>query len=169
VLKEPGLSFVTPPLSRDLHLLGHPLLDLQVSATTPDADLFAYLEVIEPDGNARIVSSGRLRASHRRENTPDLDYMEIPYHRGNRADAEPLVPGQAVRMRFDLLPTSTVVKAGRRLRLSFAGADPRQRFRTVSFDPPPVISIHNLPDMASKFRLPVVERAQFVVTGGSAP
>src|SRR5690606_10138052 len=34
VLEEPGVSFVTRPLSRDLHLLGHPLLDLQVSATT---------------------------------------------------------------------------------------------------------------------------------------
>ena len=95
--------------------------------------------------------------------------MGIPYHRGNRADSEPLVPGQAVRMHFDLLPTSTVVKAGRRLRLSFAGADPRQRFRTVSFDPPPVISIHNLVGTASKLELPVVEKAQFANAGETGP
>lgn len=161
VLKQPGLSFVTLPLSADLHLLGHPLLDLQISATTPDADLFAYLEVIEPTGEVAVVSSGRLRASHRRENTPDLDYMGVPYHRGNRADAEPLTPGLVTRMHFDLLPTSMVIKAGSRLRISIAGADPRQRFRTVTFDPPPVISIHNLARTASKLTLPVVEKAQF--------
>lgn len=65
-------------------------------------------------------------------------------------------------MHFDLLPTSMEVKAGSRLRISLAGADPRQRFRTVSFDPPPVISVHNLAGAASKLTLPVVEKAQFV-------
>jgi hypothetical protein len=58
-------------------------------------------------------------------------------------------------MRFDLLPTSIIVKAGTRLRLSFAGADPRQRFRTVQFEPPPVIELYSPGNHTSRLSLPV--------------
>lgn len=57
-------------------------------------------------------------------------------------------------MRFDLLPTSTVIPAGSRLRLTLAGADPRQRLRSLLFDPPPVVSIHNLAGRSSTLSLP---------------
>src|SRR5690606_28910248 len=81
------------------------------------------------DGAETIVTHGRLRVSHRHEQQPELNYMGIPYHRGNRDDAAEVEPGDVVRMRFDLLPTSTVIPAGSRLRLTLAGADPRQRFQ----------------------------------------
>lgn len=161
VLENPGTSFVTPPLERAVHVLGHPLVDLQVSITTPDADLFAYLEAVAPDGAETIVTHGRLRVSHRHEQQPELNYMGIPYHRGNRDDAAEVEPGDVVRMRFDLLPTSTVIPAGSRLRLTLAGADPRQRFRTISFDPPPVVSIHNLEGRPSTLSLPTRSGLRF--------
>jgi predicted acyl esterase len=155
VLTAPGAVFLTPPLAADAHILGHPVLDLELSATTSDADLFAYLEAVSPEGEVSIITHGRLRASHRRESTPELDYLGVPYHRGYREDAEPLEPGVPARMRFDLLPTSIIVKAGTRLRLSFAGADPRQRFRTVQFEPPPVIELYSPGNHTSRLSLPV--------------
>lgn len=155
VMDRQGISYVTPELAHDVHVLGHPILDLQVSISSEDADLFAYLEVVAPDGEVSILTHGRLRVSHRLEQAPELDYMGVPYHRGGRADVAKSTPGQVVRLRFDLLPTSTVVAAGSRLRLTLAGADPRQRFRTIMFDPPPVISVHNLDDLPSVLSLPV--------------
>jgi hypothetical protein len=141
VTKGSSIAFDTPILTDDLHVLGHPLLDLQVSFSTPDADLFAYLEIVAPSGEVSIMTHGRLRASHRKESEPPIGYMGIPYHSGLKADVVPVVPDEFARLRFDLLPTSTIVKAGSRLRLRLAGADPRQRFRTIQFDPPPAITI----------------------------
>jgi hypothetical protein len=155
VVDGSSISFDTPVLEKDLHVLGHPLVNLQASFSTPDADLFAYLEIVEASGKVSILTHGRLRASHRKESRPPIDYMEVPYHSGLRADVAPVVPGEFVRLRFDLLPTSTIVKAGDRLRLRLAGADPRQRFRTIQFDPAPVITIRQDETGTSMLRLPL--------------
>lgn len=159
VVDKHGLSYATAPLSADTHIAGHPVADLWISADRNDADLFVYLEDIDPSGAVSIVTHGRLRASHRGEQRPPYrNYMGLPYHRGERADAQPLVPGEPARMRLDLLPTSTIIKAGHRLRLTVAGADPRQRSRNVTFDPPPTLSIHSDRQHASQLTLPIVGR-----------
>ena len=152
-----GLGYSTAPLSADTHIAGHPIVDLWISSTNDDADVFVYLEDVAPDGAVTIITHGRLRASHRNEQrAPYRNYMGLPYHRGERRDAEPLVPGKPALLRLDLLPTSMIVKAGHRLRLTVAGADPRQRSRNVKFDPPPTITIHHGRGHASKLTLPIV-------------
>lgn len=161
VVEDHGVSYETPPLAEDVHILGHPVIDLQMSASTEDADLFAYLEKIDAEGNITIMTTGRLRASHRKENEPDMDYWGLPYHRGLRGDIEKLRTGEPVSMHFDLLPTSIIVEAGSRLRLTVAGADPRQRWRNVSFDPAPTIRLQNLEGQLSRLRLPVASGLRF--------
>jgi putative CocE/NonD family hydrolase len=157
-----GLSYATAPLAQDAHIAGHPVADLWISASTPDADLFVYLEDVAPEGSITIVTHGRLRASHRGEQrAPFRNFMGLPYHSGERAAARPLVPGEPVRMRLDLLPTSTIVKAGHRLRVTIAGADPRQRSRNVQFDPPPQIRVLRDAAHASQLSVPIVGRLEF--------
>lgn len=152
-----GLGYSTPALTADTHIAGHPVVDLWLSSTNDDADVFVYLEDVAPDGTVAIVTHGRLRASHRSEQrAPYRNYMGLPYHRGERRDAEPMVAGKPALLRLDLLPTSTIVKAGHRLRLTVAGADPRQRSRNVKFDPPPTLTLHHDREHASKLTLPVV-------------
>lgn len=155
VIDRHGLAWETAPLDRDRHLAGHPLADLWIAATTPDADVFTYLEDVAPDGRVEIVTHGRLRASFRAEQRPPYrEYFGLPWHRGLRADAIALVPGEPARLRMDLLPVSLIVKAGHRLRFRVAGADPRQRFRTVAFDPAPVITVLRDSRHASSISLP---------------
>ncbi|HEU4625106.1 MAG TPA: CocE/NonD family hydrolase [Steroidobacteraceae bacterium] len=161
VVRDHGLSYETPPLTADVHVAGHPLADLWISSSATDADVFVYLEKITPSGDVSIVTHGRLRASLRSEQRPALNYMGLPYHRGNRADAKPLVPNTPARMRLDLLPTSIIVKSGERLRLTIAGADPRQRSRSVQFDPPPTIGIYHDAKHRSQLFLPVLSEPQF--------
>jgi putative CocE/NonD family hydrolase len=157
-----GLSYETAPLTVDTQLAGHPVADLWIAATTEDADFFVYLEDIAPDGAVTIVSHGRLRASHRAEQpAPYRDFMNLPYHSGERAAALPLKPGEPARLRLDLLPTATLIKAGHRLRVTIAGADPRQRSRNVQFDPPPTIRILHDAKHASKISLPIVGELKF--------
>ncbi|MFL6577027.1 MAG: CocE/NonD family hydrolase [Povalibacter sp.] len=165
VVENAGTSFTTAPLSKDTHIAGHPLADLWISSTQPDADLFVYLEDVAPSGEIAIVSHGRLRASFRSEQAPPFrNFMGLPYHRGNREDVKPLTPGDRTHLRIDLLPTSTIVKSGHRLRLTIAGADPRQRSRNVQFDPPPTISIFSGGKYDSTLSLPVVTDLELAQT-----
>lgn len=161
-IEKHGLAYATAPLAQDAHLAGHPIADLWISASTPDADLFVYLEDISPTGSTTILAHGRLRASHRDEQrAPYRNFMDLPYHSGERAAVRPLSPGEPARMRLDLLPTSTIVKAGHRLQLRIAGADPRQRSRNVQFDPPPTIRILRDADHASQLSVPILGPLQF--------
>jgi putative CocE/NonD family hydrolase len=157
VAEKPGMSYTTAPLSKDTHIAGHPLADLWIASTQPDADLFVYLEDVSPSGEIAIVSHGRLRASFRSEQKPPFrNFMGLPYHRGNREDVKPLTPGERTHVRIDLLPTSTIVKSGHHLQLTISGADTRQRSRSVQFDPPPTISIFSGGKFTSTLSLPLV-------------
>jgi putative CocE/NonD family hydrolase len=162
VVENHGLSYASAPLREDVQIAGHPIADLWIAASTNDADVFVYLERITPSGDVSIVTHGRLRASLRSEQKPPYrNYMGLPYHRGNRADAQPLTAGEPARLRLDLLPTSTILKKGDRVRLTIAGADPRQRSRTIEFDPPPQISILHDREHPSRVELPVIGALKF--------
>jgi len=120
--RMPG--FTSAPLERDMELTGHGLADLRLQADQPDAAIFAYLSEVEPDGSVRYVTEGLLRALHRKESPAPPTYRTSwPFRSFRRADATPLVPGEAERIRIPLLPTSWVFRRGSRIRLSFAGAD----------------------------------------------
>lgn len=162
VVENHGISYSGAPLREDAQIAGHPIADLWITASTSDADLFVYLERITPSGDVSIVTHGRLRASLRGEQrAPYRDYMGLPYHRGNRSDTKPLVPGEPARLRLDLLPTSTILKKGDRVRLTIAGADPRQRSRTLELDPAPRIRVLHDREHASHVELPVTSRLTF--------
>lgn len=150
-----GTHFLGPVLGADTEVTGIPIADLWITATSDDAALFVYLEDVAPDGTVRVVTDGRLRASHRRLNDPPYAYLGLPWHRSYAEDVEALVPGQAARLTFDLFPISWVFKAGHRMRISIAGADYRERNRP-QLTPPPTVRILNSPDHPSTVGIPVV-------------
>lgn len=150
-----GLSFTTAPFEEDVRITGHPVVSLWVSTTAEDGDIFAYLEEISPAGEVAIRAHGRLRASHRKLGTAPYDYLGLPWHRSFREDHQPMEPGVPAELLFDLLPTSTIVKKGARLRLVVTGADPRQR-RIMRFDPAPEVTVRTGGDTPSYIDVPVV-------------
>jgi len=149
-----GLSFETAPFDRDVRITGHPLVSLCLSTTAADGDTFAYLEEVTADGEVRVRAHGRLRSSHRKLGTAPYDYLGLPWHRSFREDYLPMTPGEPAEHVFDLLPTSTIVKRGSRLRLVVTGADPRQR-QHLNISPPPTVTVHSGADKASYIDLPV--------------
>ena len=137
-----GLAYATGPLVRDQVLEGAPVVDLRVAADRTEARVFAYLEDLSPDGKSEVVSFGRLLASQRALGKPSYDTLGMPWQSGLRAEAQPLVPGKVVQMRFALTPTARVIKAGHRLRLVVTGADPRQRnLAELREDPAPRLTL----------------------------
>src|SRR3546814_110773 len=118
------LNFTSAPLDADAEITGHPVADLWVASSQPDAVVHVYLSEIEADGTARYVTEGVLRALHRQEAEPErFQRWSWPFRDYSRANARPLIPGEPARLRFGLLPTSWTFRKGSRIRLSIAGAD----------------------------------------------
>jgi uncharacterized protein len=124
-----GLSFASAPLRAPLEVTGNALATLQVSADRTDANVFAYLEDMAPDGKLQVITEGRLKASLRTTSEPPFRVPGTPWHRSYAADAQPLEAGRVVTLQFELMPTSYVLSAGHRLQLTITGADYRERDR----------------------------------------
>jgi uncharacterized protein len=120
-----GVAFVTEPLAEDLEVTGHPVLSLRITSSIPDVDVYAVLEDLAPDGTATSYQmNGQFRASHRALAEAPFNYLGLPWHTHEEADAVPLVPGEPAVVEFELLPLSYIFPRGHRIRLRVQFADP---------------------------------------------
>ena len=119
------LVYDSSPLDSDLEITGSPMLTLEMSSTTTDGALHAYLEDVSPEGRVTYLDEGMLRVLDRQEVDPkSLPYTPLgPAHSFLRKDAEPLTPGEPARIHLSLYPTSVLLRKGHRLRVALAGAD----------------------------------------------
>lgn len=125
-----GLTFLTAPLPQALHVIGPAALNLRVSSSTPDADLFVVLRLFTPDMKEVTyagsndphtpMSHGWLRASMRKLDA-DRSLPHRPYHVLD--EVQPLTPGQAYAVCIEIVPTCFVAPAGYRIGLSLRGKD----------------------------------------------
>jgi putative CocE/NonD family hydrolase len=155
VLDAKGITYTTKPLATSLESTGHPIVHLWIISTSGDANFFAYLEDIAPDGNASIITDGRLKGSLRALGTPPYSVFGLPWHRSFQEDAMAFEPGQPAEVVIDCLPMSHVFASGHRIRLTITGADPREKDRTQT-SPPPTITIHRDAIHSSYITLPII-------------
>lgn len=162
------LRYDSGPLTRDVEMSGHPVVTLWVESSEGDAAVFVYLSEVEADGRVRYVTEGVLRALHRREApAPRFERRTWPYRTFTRADAAPMPRGRAAPLRFGLLPTSWLFKAGSRIRLAIAGADADHYVQTPH-GRPPVLTVHHGRAFPSAIELPWREGGR-VSEGTSSP
>ena len=148
------LAYLTPPLTTDLEVTGHPVMNLWMAANAPDADVIARIEDVAPDGSARTYSMhGQFRASRRALARAPYDNLGLPWHSHKAADARPLTPGTPSELVFDLLPMSYIFKAGHRVRLVLIFSDPRTPAKP---DPATRVTVFRGPDRGSFVTLPVI-------------
>ena len=150
-----GPRFTTAPLKSDTEVTGDGIVDLWISSSASDGNIFVYLEDVAPDGRVTQVTDARLKASLRKVSKPRYANFGLPYHRSHQEDAQPLKTGEPVQLVFAFLPTSYVFKAGHCIRISIAGSDYRERDRTP-VSPAPVVTIYNTPSNPSYVSLPVI-------------
>ena len=125
-----GVTFSTEPLATDTEITGPIALELMVSSSTTDADLFAVLRVFDPDDVEVVfqgaidphtpIGQGWLRVSHRKLDE-DLSVPWRPYH--SHDETWPLTPGVPVPVKIEIWPTCIVVPAGHRVALTLLGHD----------------------------------------------
>ena len=101
------LVYSTQPLREDLEVTGPITLTLYASSSAPDTDFTAKLVDVEPDGYARNLTDGIIRARYRE----------------SRSDARLLNPGEVYEYTIDLGATCNVFKAGHRLRLEIGSSN----------------------------------------------
>jgi putative CocE/NonD family hydrolase len=105
--RQDVLVYSTPALATDLNVTGPVRLELYASSTAVDTDFTAKLVDVSPDGFARNVTGGIIRARYR--NSPE--------------HPELMTPGEVYHFTIDMWATSNVFLAGHRMRLEVASSN----------------------------------------------
>ena len=150
------LVYTSSPLEADVEITGSPVLTLEISSTTGDGALYAYLEDVSAEGRVTYLDEGILRLIDRREVAPEsLPYKPLgPAHSFLRKDAEPLIPGHIARISLALYPTSILLRRGHRIRVALAGAD-AELFQRYPANGTPTWTIYREAQQASFIDLPL--------------
>jgi predicted acyl esterase len=126
-----GVSFETPPMTVDTEVTGPLVLNLWVSSSSEDMDIYATIRNIDAEGKdvhevgqrgepVGCVTKGWLRASHRKlDEKQSLPYR--PYHAHD--ERWWLEKDQVVECQVEIWPTSMVFKKGHKLRLDITPRD----------------------------------------------
>lgn len=120
---EQLLVYTSAPLTVPLELTGHPVAHLQLATSSDQGMVFVYLETVKPDGEVLYLSEGQLNLLHRKEAAEKPWTLEVPFRTFRLEDTLTVVPGVRMDLHFALLPTSVVIPAGYRLRISIGGHD----------------------------------------------
>lgn len=175
-----SLTYTTAPMTQDTEVTGHSIVDFWASSTADNGDFFIYLEDVDENGKAVLVTEGLLRAGFNGlydNNTmilggeTDIDVKpELPWHGYEKSQYNDAVfaNGSIVHLTVDLLPTSWVFKEGHSIRVSIACADwptfeilPELSPTNNPDDPNniiPVITIYRDQDHPSNISLPIIPR-----------
>lgn len=148
--REDILVFKSEPLKERFEVTGHPAVDLYASSTAPDTDFFARLIDVAPDGMAREVSLGMVRARYR----ASLEHPKL------------IAPGAVVKYTIKLNATSNAFLPGHRIRLDITSSDfPNyDRNHNTAADQnadaelqPAIQTVHHGGDYGTQLRLPWIE------------
>jgi predicted acyl esterase len=119
-----GLSYTTPPLQEDVWTAGPASLELALTSTAAETDLYAVISDVWPDGSVHPMAVGRLRTSYpdivpERSRTSRGEVIQ-PY--GDFSEKRFVLPGTEHRYFVEFWPIGNRFQAGHRLRLHVIGA-----------------------------------------------
>jgi uncharacterized protein len=101
-----SLTYDSIPLKQDLTILGRPHALIEVSATAPQADWFARLSDVAPDGTVTLVTGAGINGAQR----------------DSAADPKDLVTNQTYPLDIEMHLATWTFPAGHRVRLSISNA-----------------------------------------------
>jgi putative CocE/NonD family hydrolase len=105
--RQDVLVYSTPALEQDIEVTGPVTLDLYAKSSAVDTDFTAKLVDVGPDGFARNLTEGILRARYRESTTA----------------AKPIVPGRVYEYKIDLWSTSNVFLKGHKIRVEVGSSN----------------------------------------------
>ena len=135
-----SVKFDAPPIASDVEIMGEPLCTLFISSSAlDDANLVVKLCDVAPNGASSLVSTGWLRASHRKSH-------EAP---------TPLRRDEVYEVKIRMWPIAYRFKAGHRIRLSLSCSDFPHVWPTTE---PGEVTFHGGKSNPASITLPVAPR-----------
>jgi predicted acyl esterase len=114
----PCVTYRTNDLEADVAVAGPLALHFWGTLDAEDANWFAIVSDVAPNGRRRTVTKGWLKASHRALDSDRATEMR-PYHLHTRIDR--VTPNEPTRYAIDLRDTAHVFRKGHRLELRIRG------------------------------------------------
>ncbi len=105
--REDILVYQSEPLTERVEVTGNPVVEFYAASSAPDTDWFVRLIDVAPDGFARNVSEGAVRARYRN----GFDKPKL------------LKPGEVVKYTIRMRPTSNAFLSRHRIRLDITSSD----------------------------------------------
>ncbi len=105
--RQDVLVYTSAPLERDLEVTGPLSATLWIASSARDTDFTAKLVEVHPDGTARAINDGILRARYR----------------SSRSKPELLSPGVPTEITIDVGASSNLFRAGHRIRLDISSSN----------------------------------------------
>jgi uncharacterized protein len=123
-----SLTYTTAPLSGGMKFTGLITADVWAKLSTTDATLVAVLSDVETSGASNQITAGFLMASQRAVDPALSTYgpkglMIRPWHPFTKASQKAVTPNEPTEYKIEIYPTSEIVKAGDRLRLTIGTAN----------------------------------------------
>jgi putative CocE/NonD family hydrolase len=123
-----SLTYTSAPMQSATKIAGLISANLWAELSTTDATLIAVLSDVEPSGASSQITAGYLLASQRAVDPALSTYgpkhlMIRPWHPYTKESQHAVTPGEATEYNVEIYPTSAIIKAGDRLRLTIGTAD----------------------------------------------
>lgn len=162
------LTYTTAALAQDTEVTGYPMVSFYASSTSDDADFHIYMEDVDADGNAILVTEGILRAGYAQ--TYDNDNMilggttgvdvlpDLIWHgyEESQYDSDIFADGNIVELKLNLFPTSWTFKEGHSIRISIACANTPTFETNSAVNDDTVVTIYRSDEYQSKVVLPII-------------
>ena len=165
---EKCLCYTTESFSEDTEVTGYPIITFYASSTSDDADFHIYLEDVDENGTAVLVTEGVIAGGFAK--TYDNDTMilggstgidvlpNLPWHGYEESQYDSMIfaNGNIVEYEVDLFPTSWTFKEGHSLRISIACADTPTFSTNEALTDDTVVTFYRSEEYPSKITLPII-------------
>lgn len=115
-----ALTYTTAPMKRPLALAGPIELRFWGATTASDTDWIVKVTDVSPDGSSKLITSGYVRASHRRWD-PRRSRPGRPWLPNTRP--APVPSGKPLKYRMDVWDIANTIKKGHQLRITVSSSD----------------------------------------------
>ena len=165
---ESCLTYTTEAFTKDTEVTGYPIINFYASSTSDDADFYIFLEDVDEDGNAILVTEGVLAGGF--AETYDNDTMilggstgidvlpDLPWHGFEEEQYNDAIfaDGNIAEYTVDLFPTSWTFKEGHSIRISIACANTPTFATNDALTEDTVVTIYRDEEHPSKITLPII-------------
>lgn len=164
------LTYTTEAVTGDTEVTGYPIISFYASSTSDDADFHIYMEDVDENGKAVLVTESILRSGFAKTydndtmikaGTTNVDVLpELPWngYEEDQYNSKIFANGSIVELTAELFPTSWVFKEGHSIRISIACANTPTFETNSAVDENTVVTIYRDAKHESKITLPIIPR-----------